>query len=117
MISFKRTPEQIGKTMFLQKRIALVGAGLVTCIAICSLLMAVISLREWAIMFLALAALCIPLLLYFILFALRLEFKGWKLVNGISTKSEGATFAAFRADNGLNKTLRFGQCGFKRGDK
>ncbi len=121
MISFKRTPEQIRKTLLLQKRIALVGAGLFTSIAIGSLFMAVIyqmgDLREWVIMFLALVALCVPLLLYNILFALRFEFKGWKLVNGINTRADGATFAAFRADNGLKKTLRFRQCGFKRGEE
>lgn len=121
MISFKRTPEQIGKTLLLQKRLALVGATILTCCFIASLLIAVLSLmagvREWVSVWLTLVALCTPLMLYNILFALRFEFKGWKLVNGIGTKAEGATFAAFRADNGLKKTLRFGQCGFKRGEK
>jgi hypothetical protein len=121
MISFKRTPEQIRKTVLMQKRLALVGATLLTCCFIVSLLMAVLSLiagvREWGIVWLTLVVLCVPVLLVNSMLAVRYEFKGWKLANGISTKAEGGTFAAFRADNGLKKTLRFHQCGFKRGEE
>lgn len=121
MISFKRTPEQTRKTLLLQKRLVLVGATILICCFIVSLLMAVLSLiagvREWVIVWLTLVVLCVPFLLVNSMLALRTEFKGWKLVNGISTRAEGATFAAFRADNGLKKTLRLRQCGFKRGEE
>lgn len=121
MISFIRTPAQIRKTLLLQKRFALVGATIFIFCFVPSLLMTLMALivgeREWIVQWLALVVLSVPFLLFNSMFALHVEFKGWKLVNGISTKAEGATFAAFRADNGLKKTLRFRQCGFKRGEK
>lgn len=71
----------------------------------------------WIIRAVSLVVVFAAFLLVCFMSALHTEFSGWKLVNRINTHAEGATFAAFRADNGFNRTLRFGQCGFKRGDK
>ncbi|TNL06520.1 hypothetical protein CYD30_19955 [Kosakonia cowanii] len=121
MIGLQKSPEQTCKTLLIQKRFALASTVFFTCCLILSVLLTIVALiiddQEWLIRAFTMIVLCVPLLLLNAMTAVQKEFKGWKLVNRINTHAEGATFAAFRADNGLNKTLRFGQCGFKRGEK
>ncbi len=109
------------ETFLRQKRLALAGVTICGSGAIFALLLTLMALFTgepfWIIRALSLVVIFASFLLVCFMSALHIEFSGWKLVNRINTHAEGATFSEFRAENGLNKTLRFGQCGFKRGEK
>lgn len=113
--------EQARETFLRQKRVALAGVTICGSGAIFALILTIMALftgePAWIIRAASLVVIFAAFLGVCYMSALHIEFSGWKLVNRINTHAEGAAFAAFRADNGLNKTLRFGQCGFKRGDK
>ncbi|MDC9582075.1 hypothetical protein PSI15_10945 [Xenorhabdus sp. PR6a] len=113
--------EQARETFLRQKRLALAGVTVCGSGAIFALILTIMALFTgepyWIIRATSLVVIFASFLLVCFMSALHIEFSGWKLVNRINTHAEGATFAAFRAENGLNKTLRFGQCGFKRGEK
>ena len=109
------------ETFLRQKRLALAGVTICGSGAIFALLLTLMALFTgepfWIIRALSLMVVFSAFLLVCYMSALHTEFSGWKLVNRINTHEEGATFAAFKAENGLSRTLRFGQCGFKRGEK
>lgn len=113
--------EQARETFLRQKRLALAGVTICGSGGAFALLLTVMALSTgepaWIIRAVSLLVVFAAFLLVCFMSALHTEFSGWKLVNRINTHAEGATFAEFRADNGFNRTLRFGQCGFERGDK
>lgn len=113
--------EQARETFLRQKRLALAGVTVCGSGAIFALILTIMALFTgepyWIMRATSLVVIFASFLLVCFMSALHIEFSGWKLVNRINTHAEGATFSEFRAENGLNKTLRFGQCGFKRGEK
>lgn len=113
--------EQARETFLRQKRLALAGVTVCGSGAIFSLILTIMALFTgepyWIMRATSLVVIFASFLLVCFMSALHIEFSGWKLVNRINTHAEGATFSEFRAENGLNKTLRFGQCGFERGEK
>lgn len=113
--------EQARETFLRQKRLALAGVTVCGSGAIFALILTIMALFTgepyWIMRATSLVVIFASFLLVCFMSALHIEFSGWKLVNRINTHAEGATFSEFRAENGLNKTLRFGQCGFERGEK